>query len=81
MRQLLVAVEALVVEAQRLSGAHIHPPQVKAALRADVAERRSHVPSAHECSSLVAAVALRLSPAWFTERWPRTFGTVQLYLR
>lgn len=77
-RQLLVAIESLVVAAQRQVGVSMHPPHVKRALHADLEATRAHVPSAHECCCMVEAIVLRHQPAWFTERWPRTFGTVAM---
>ncbi len=75
------AVEVLCIALMRQTRQGISPNRVKETLRADVAGTGAPLPSKHECETLVASVVEGLEPVWFSERWPRTLGLIQLQLQ
>jgi hypothetical protein len=77
--QVNIAVEALCVTLVKV-GVLTLPAHVKGVLLDDIRIERAHVPSVHECASLVSAALERQQPAWFCERWPQTFVMVSQLL-
>jgi hypothetical protein len=70
------AVEALVVALHRATGCCAPPAAIERAVRLD-----PYPPSLFACAAMVEAAARGEEPAFFTERWPRTFGTLQQLCR